>query len=401
MAGLKQVGNVQLMQKINRNKVVSLIRSNGPIARPAIAHETGLSMSSVTNLVLYLISQGLVKEVGTEDSGRVGRKAALLRFAPEAYQLVCVTLDPTAIHAALTDLDGNPQQAVAVKLNAMNREYALEILREEVRKLLEAGDRVRGIGVGVAGLVLEGTGRVWSSSLRWEETNIAQELAFRPEVPVLVENISRTKAMYLARQRDGFGLENSVFVDLDMGIGMVQVCDKKICSSVMGEIGHTTVERDGELCFCGNRGCLEAMCSPDRILRLVREKLESGECPVLRKGLNGRDFKELTIQDVESAQFQGDRDVLEILRDCGEYLGIGLGNIINLFHPRQIILSGEISEPIYQTAVSGARARAYRKFVDGLILSRKAISSEESIQGVAAFVTERLLDVDFDAGLIE
>ena len=393
MAGLKQVGNVQLMQKINRNKVVNLIRGSGPIARPAIAQETGLSMSSVTNLVLYLMSQGLVKEVGTEDSGRVGRKAALLRFAPEAYQLVCVTLDPTAIYAALTDLDGNPHKAAAVRLNAMNREYALEILREEVRKLLEAGDRVRGIGVGAAGLVLEGTGKVWSSSLRWEETNIAQELALRPEIPVLVENISRTKAMYLARRQEGFGAENSVFVDLEMGIGMVQVCDGKVCPSVMGEIGHTTVERGGELCFCGNRGCLEAMCSPDRILRLARERLADGGCSVLRRILNGRDPKELNLQDIESAQFQGDRDVLEILRDCGEYLGIGLGNIINLFHPRQIVLSGEISEPIYQTAVSGARARAYRKFVDGLLLSRRTISAEESIQGVAAFVTDRLLDV--------
>lgn len=401
MAGLKQVGNVQLMQKINRNKVVNLIRRSGPIARPAIAQQTGLSMSSITNLVLYLMGQGLVKEVGTEDSGRVGRKAALLRFAPEAYQLVCVTLDPTAIHAALTDLDGNPQQTVAVKLNAMNREYALEILREEVRKLLEAGEKVRGIGVGAAGLVLEGTGQVWSSSLRWEETDVARELAFRPDIPVLVENISRTKAMYLARRQDGFGEENSVFVDLDMGIGMVQVCDGKVCSSVMGEIGHTTVERDGELCFCGNRGCLEAMCSTDRILRLTRDKLSEGGCPVLRRILDGRNSGELTYQDVESAQMQGDRDVLEILRGCGEYLGIGLGNIINLFHPRQIVLSGEISEPIYQTAVSGAKARAYRKFVDGLILSRRTISAEQSIKGVAAFVTERLLDVDFDAGLIE
>ena len=50
----------------------------------------------------------------------------------------------------------------------MNREYALEILREEVRKLLEAGEKVRGIGVGAAGLVLRGTDQVWSSSLRWE-----------------------------------------------------------------------------------------------------------------------------------------------------------------------------------------------------------------------------------------
>ena len=57
------------------------------------------------------MGQGLVKEVGTEDRGRVGTEGgAASAFAPEAYQLVCVTLDPTAIHAALTDLDGNPSR---------------------------------------------------------------------------------------------------------------------------------------------------------------------------------------------------------------------------------------------------------------------------------------------------
>lgn len=76
--------NVQLMQKMNRLKVLNLVRRNQRIARPAIAQQTGLSLSSITNITAYLLEKGLLEECGTEPAERVGHKSTLLRFCTEA-----------------------------------------------------------------------------------------------------------------------------------------------------------------------------------------------------------------------------------------------------------------------------------------------------------------------------
>ena len=88
-----QVGNVQLMQKINRLKVLNYVRRNPGVSRPQIAAETGLSLSSLTNITSYLLEEGLLAEDGTEQVGCVGRKSTLLRFRAEAYGLICISIN--------------------------------------------------------------------------------------------------------------------------------------------------------------------------------------------------------------------------------------------------------------------------------------------------------------------
>ena len=86
----RPVGNAQLIQKMNRLRVLNYIRRNPDVARPMIAHDTGLSLSSVTNIISYLLSAGFVTESGMEKAERVGRKGTLLRFGANAYGIVCI-----------------------------------------------------------------------------------------------------------------------------------------------------------------------------------------------------------------------------------------------------------------------------------------------------------------------
>ena len=86
----KTVGNSQLIQKMNRLKVLNYIRRNPDAARPQIAHDTGLSVASLTNITSYLLELGLITECGTEKVERVGRKGTLLRFRAESYGLICI-----------------------------------------------------------------------------------------------------------------------------------------------------------------------------------------------------------------------------------------------------------------------------------------------------------------------
>ena len=87
-----QYGSVQFMQKLNRLKVLSCIRKNPYIVRPAVSEQTGLSLSSITNIVSFLIDKGLVVETGLENAERIGRKAVLLKFCPSEHNLICVSV---------------------------------------------------------------------------------------------------------------------------------------------------------------------------------------------------------------------------------------------------------------------------------------------------------------------
>ena len=153
----KQVGNVQLMQKINRLKVLNHVRRNPDVVRPMIAKETGLSLASITNITSYLIEVGLLSETGTENVGRVGRKSTLLRFCASKYNLICVVLGKNHINIAYTDLEGKIADIIKVDSAKLTPDEIMNSVRENVQLLLSnhGKERVLGIGVAISGLVLD------------------------------------------------------------------------------------------------------------------------------------------------------------------------------------------------------------------------------------------------------
>ena len=166
-----EVGNVQLMQRMNRLKVIDLIRKKGPLSRPDIAKMTGLSPSSVTNIVSFLIERNLVAETGTVESRDVGRKAVLIRFNARAHRIISVNVEIDRVYVTLTDLDGEvyAKREIAFDRSIMNLKI-LDLIRDEITRLMgEAGQGgVRGIGLAVSGLVQDEGRFVFSSSLQWK-----------------------------------------------------------------------------------------------------------------------------------------------------------------------------------------------------------------------------------------
>lgn len=395
-----EVGNVQLMQRINRLKVLEVIRGKGPLARPQIAALTGLSSSSVTNIVSYLLERDLAEETGTVDSREVGRKATLIRFKPSAYRIVAVIMEPTRVDFALTDLDGS---VLLMRRSALegppDGDEALGRVKDGIARLLEesrgGGSGVVGIGVAVSALVQDEGRFVLSTSLRWKGLSIRARLEEGFGLPVFILNYSRAKALWALKTNVEESDRNVVFLDLAMGVGIVSVFEHRINEAVIGELGHTTVCPDGPQCFCGNRGCLEMMCSAEAVLRRCEALLERGRCPVLR-GLLGEPGGALDYGAVLKAFELGDGGVREALGECGRYLGIGLANIINLFNPQRIVINGDAllqSDYLYETALAEANARANEHLLQGLKYRKIAVGPRESIQGVSAYVTERLLEL--------
>lgn len=397
----KEIGNVQLMQKINRLKVLDYIRRNGPAARPEMVRFTGLSPSSITNIVTYLIEKKLVTEVGTVDSKEVGRKATLIRFNPSAMNTVSVDIESSSINIALTDLAGEIIKLKEIPLKRMMKDFEIiNLLKKEIGNMLDEGGShsdsgIAGIGIAVSGLVDDEERLIISSSLKWKGLALKEAFEDAFGLPVHVQNSSRTKAIWELNSRKDVSERNVIFMDLTMGVGIINFYEHKINKAVIGEFGHTTVKKDGPLCFCGNYGCLEVMCSVDAILNQCTEALQNGRCDVLRTMLEQSD-EILNYKLVLKAFRKGDRDVDGILAECGRYLGIGLANIINIFNPQRIIINGDellTCEFIYETAVVEAKSRAYEQFVKDLKMEKVNIGMREALKGIALYIADRIFEL--------
>lgn len=403
------VGNVQLMQKINRLKVLKLIRQRGEISRPEISRETGLSPSSVTNVISHFMDISLVKELGPVDSKEVGRKAVLIRFNADSSLIVAVDIDISRVIISLTNMEGDIRETHEMAVPPSVSNYGiLDLIQHEIARMIspaangagalptQGSDRkIGGIGIAVSGAVQDSDRLVISSSLKWTELPIKEYYEAAFHIPVFVENNSKTKVLYTFRNKDTRLEKNVIFLDLSSGIGIVHFYNHKINPTITGEIGHTSVKKDGPLCFCGNRGCLELMCSVKGIVARVSELLAHGKCPVLRELLAGKEAAP-DFPAILKAEKGGDRDVCRIIRQNGEYLGIGIANIINLFHPQRIAINGDQlfqSDLLYQTAISVGHQRAFKDFVKDTVIEKINISTEDAIKGISLNVVDKLFEL--------
>lgn len=387
----RQVGNVALMQKMNRLKVLDFVRRNPDVSRPNISTATGLSLASITNVTSYLLDLGLLIESGTEKVGRVGRKSTLLRFCATSYDLICIFLSEKYINIAYTDLEGKALEKIKVETKELSPDDILEEVRENVLALMNSHgrERVLGIGVAISGLVLDDSRFVFSARLKWKNFDIKKMLESDTGLPVFVDNVSLLKAVHHFCAKDHDTQDNMLFIDMENGIGAVQFFEGAISRATIGEIGHTTVESDGEPCFCGNRGCLEAMCSPQRLLALYEAK--SGETLE-----NLRQLDKLYKKEDPAAVFA--------VSECGKYLGIGLANLVNLFNPSVMVINtGDFQgcPSILKEAERELHKRAYMSLTQKLSIKIISETEENTLLGTAFNLCDRLFDISYPKNIVE
>ena len=146
----KQVGNGQLMQKMNRLKVLGFIRRHPDVSRAVIAQGTGLSLASITNITTYLLELGIISESGVESADRVGRKRTLLRFCADRYATVCVVIEDRVAQVLLTVGDINDPHRCSNVRSALTR-----LLELGVMPIINENDAVSTDEIGVVSTIGE------------------------------------------------------------------------------------------------------------------------------------------------------------------------------------------------------------------------------------------------------
>lgn len=204
---------------------------------------------------------------------------------------------------------------------------------------------VQGIGMGIPGQIDIRNGLlVESPNLPgFDEIHIDLELKKRTGLMVKVDNDANIAALGEYAYGAGRGVTEIFMVTLGTGVGSGLILNGNIyrgATRFAGEFGHMTIKQDGPLCGCGRRGCVEAYVGLNGILRLVKDQLKSGKESVLQK----LDPDKITPKDLSYAAENGDDVAIDVFRQVGEYLGVGLGNVLNLLNVERIVVGGGISK---------------------------------------------------------
>mgnify|MGYP000566052912 FL=1 len=336
-----------------RQQVFEQVRANGQMPRMDVARALNISPGSVTTITSDLIARGLLQEV--EDSQRGpsrGRPPIALRVAPLSRFVVGMKLSDERHTAVLLDLAGNivaGAHQTSGALRQSNEEILADVNTLMGKLLQKAGrtpDDISAVGIGLPGLVDACTGVVrWSPVMTETDTPLRDQLAAMLGLPVSLDNDTNLLTLAELWFGAGRGISNFAVVTIERGVGMGLVLNNRLFRGALGpgmELGHTKVQLDGALCRCGQRGCLEAYVADYALIREAGTALDRDP----RIDSSAVTMIETLYQEANA----GNEAALAIFSRAGRFLSVGLANIVQLFDPERIILSGERMRYAYMTA---------------------------------------------------
>lgn len=331
-------GNRDLIRAINRSHVLNAIKAYGPIGRADIARRTSLSPATVTSITAKLISQNLVLEKSAGDSSG-GRPPILLIINPKGGYVVGIKLTENQAICALTDLEAMILAKSSMPLSAHDPTLVVEDLARMVLSFIRdqriTRKQLLGVGVGLAGIVDAEAGILRQSPIYgWNNVPLRDMLESKLHIPVYIENDVNTLTLTERWFGPGQGIDNFLTVTVGRGVGLGIVANGQFYrgqTGGAGEFGHITMNPDGPLCACGKHGCLEAYVGDPGLIRSAQELAAKGKLSAPVR----------TVDDLLLLAQRGDVNAIRVFDQAGRMLGMGIANLINLFNPKKIIISGE------------------------------------------------------------
>lgn len=327
------------MRETNRALVLELIRREGTLTRSDLARRSALAKPTVSAIVDSLIADEIVREVGPGASRlQGGPRGMLLDLNPDAAGFVGIHLAVECTSLAVADACGKVRETITMGSYRGDATRALAELPDLVNHAIDRAalrrDRLQGVGIALPGVVNHRTGEcVLAPNLGWRRVPLREALKGALGAPVLVRNCTQAGAIAEARVGASTTADSFAWIYLGSGIGGAIVIDGRIVHGkrgYTGELGHWQAVPEGPRCECGRRGCLETVASDVAIEAVVNRLGGGSSTPIASR----------SARDIALAASQGDELSRAVLAQAGEYLGIGIANLVNLLDLEKVVLYG-------------------------------------------------------------
>ncbi len=391
----KKGKNNKDIQENNRSVVLQILTQQEICTRVQIAEKTGLQQASITKIIAEFIEAGLVEEIGLVE-GKKGRRSIGLRLKAEQVKVAAVKISRDMFQTGLFDIKGKLYEKYSEKTNiADGVPYIVERIKQCIDDMRRQHPEILAIGIAVPGPYDRRTGKIvlMADRIGWETVDFTEEFVNAYDIPVVIDHDADAGA--LAEWKYGtYHNEKGTLVHLlaSEGIGAGIVSNGEILlnrSRISSEIGHMSIDLNGERCSCGNAGCLRLYCSSLALVK--RAEREVGEYPESILAGKGK----ITAEDIFSGMEKGDPFCIRLIRDTGYYMGCGLANIINIFSADAIRISdlmvqgGDILMEAIRSTVKERVLPAYQK---SLSIEYSKLKKETVLYGAAALACDMLLN---------
>ncbi len=393
---LPQATQLELRGRPLSHSVLELIWSQRKVSRADIARQTGLSRSTVSEIVSSLLKTGLIVESGDGPS-RGGRPPILLTFDDHAHVILGVDMGSSHVSVALTDLRGEV-------LEWEHRDYQVRTDPEGTGSLIteladaclarSEGARRRLLGLGIAApspVDPRQPRRLPDVVLpAWGGHGALERLESVYDVPVHLDNDANLGALAEHWWGAARGIDDFAYIKVGSGVGSGHLIRGTIyrgATGVAGEVGHLIVNPGGAVCVCGNRGCLETLVGTRALVERTRELLTQYPQSLLHQGC-------ITIETLEDAALKADPLALTVVNEAAQHLGSAVAGVLNLMNPAAVILGGSLAR-LGELLLKPMRVAIHSQtLVDSLAASAvrtSALGPRAIAIGAATLVLERAL----------
>lgn len=380
--------------EMNRSLVVKLLKQKKICSRADLAKAAGLTQAAITKIVAALINMGIISEIGLIEAGR-GRRSIGLQLNGQLYRVIGVKFSRLSFSIGVFDICGNVygQKTIKIEMSSAPK-YILDNMKQEIRNYLQQFEKIIAIGIAVPGPYLKHEGRIalMTGFPGWQGVNFKEEFAKEFKTAVFIEHDANAGALaewWFGDSAQEKGVLVNFLASEGVGAGIVSDGNLIIGSQgIAGEIGHISVDVNGEKCECGNYGCLEKYCSAIALVRRAEEELPKHP----DSGLN--QYKNITYHDVFNELEKGDYLAEELVKYAGRYIGYGVVAIINAYNPDVVILSDIMArggEILLNTVKSVVKERVIPELSSHVEIKLSSFSIDPILYGAAALATDHML----------
>jgi N-acetylglucosamine repressor len=397
----------ELTEKEKRNvDILEILRKLGPISRPDISKEMGINVVTISNYIDEFIKRKVVYEKEL-DVSEGGRRPVLLDLNPQAGFVIGVGLNLMNMVGLMVDLKGNiiTKTQIARPRASVKEisECLLEIMREILRRSREYTPNIKGIGVGIAGLINKKNGSIhWPQKMDHYYTYASVDLPLKDlieqefNLPTLIEN-DATAACFGERWLDlEHGYRNVLYMFSGVGCGIM--INGEVYRGANGYAGEVSIynykEQDLFNCALGNTCFLKRWEMDLGLLDDVRHALaRDKESAIKFFKLTSSNIDNVDLKSVFIAARSKDALVSSALERAAKRLGIKIAHLVNLFNPQLVVIGGgleEAGEDFLNIVNTTVRDWAFRESTEDLRIVYSELRENAVALGAASLVMQKI-----------
>lgn len=326
----------ETVRRANLAAIATQLHLDGPLSRSELVSRTGLTRSAIRALIGEFVTAGFVTEERSAPLGTPGRPSPSVIPNPDSAVVLALEISVDSIAAALIGFGGTVHASARVE-RERSRAAAADVVADLARlaapllRRAPKGATLIGVGVAVVGIVRHSDGLVrLAPNLGWRDLPLGQMLTrdLGVSVPLAVANDADLGVLAEHRRGVARDVDDVVYLAGEVGVGggvLVEGRPLRGAEGYGGEIGHLRVNPDGRPCGCGSTGCWETEVGEHALL------IAAGRPPH-----GGPEAVEQLIADARA----GDAGAMAAMHGIGDWLGVGIGAVVNAFNPRLVILGG-------------------------------------------------------------